>query len=115
MPKHVLVVAFAALVAGFAGVSFLPAASAQDTAAPAVDEALLARGQQLYSDNCVACHQVAGTGSPPAFPALAGNENLSDVGLIASNIHNGKNAMPAFPNLSAADIAALATYIRNSW
>src|SRR5690606_5762142 len=42
-------------------------------------------------------------------------ENLSDVALIVDNVHNGKNAMRAFPELSAEEIAALATYVRNTW
>lgn len=88
-------------------------AFAQD-AAP-VDQALLQKGGTLYTSNCSGCHQDAGTGSPPSFPALAGNANLADLSLIVGNVHNGKNAMPAFPDLTADDIAALATYVRNTW
>lgn len=74
-----------------------------------------AAGQQLYEQNCAACHMPDGTGNPPAFPALAGNENLQDLALIVENIRLGKNSMPAFPNLTSEQIAAIATYIRSNW
>lgn len=102
MPRHALATAMAAAV-GAAIWGAIPAiATAQDGAA-------------LYADNCSACHQPNGIGIPPAFPALAGNENLADLALIVGNIHNGKNGMPAFPELGAEDLAALASYIRASW
>jgi mono/diheme cytochrome c family protein len=91
-----------------------PAQDAAKAATPA-NPALMTQGQALYATNCVTCHQATGLGNPPTFPALAGDAKLSDLGLIAGNIHNGKGNMPALPNLSAAEIAALATYIRNSW
>jgi mono/diheme cytochrome c family protein len=88
-----------------------PVAFAQ---APA-DPALLTQGAQLYETNCRRCHQPTGAGIPPTFPALAGNDRLTDTALIVDNIHNGKGAMRAFPNLSAEQIAAVATYVRNAW
>lgn len=75
---------------------------------------LLAQGQQLFEDNCAACHQPDGTGMPPTFPALAGNSNLENVETIVTNIYQGQGNMPPFPDLSAEEIAALATYLRNS-
>ena len=80
-----------------------------------VDEALFEQGEQLYEGECAMCHQADGAGNPPAFPALRDNERLEDLELIVSNIHLGEGAMPAFPGLEAAEIAALATYIRNAW
>lgn len=96
-----------------AGLLFGSAAIAQ-TPAP-VDQALFDAGHALFKSNCAACHQEDGTGLPPVFPALAGNENLVELGLIVGNVHEGKGSMPAFPNLTSADIAALATYVRNNW
>ena len=84
-------------------------------AAEEVDEVLFKQGKTLFDGNCALCHQSSGKGVPPAFPALAGNENLQDLVLIVTNIHKGVGAMPAFPQLSAADIAAVAAYIRNAW
>lgn len=74
-----------------------------------------AQGQQLYEQNCAVCHMPDGTGNPPTFPALAGDANLQDLALIVENISRGKNSMPPFPNLTAEQIAALATYIRTNW
>ncbi len=103
------------LLAGAFGAALLFGATAiAQTPAP-VDQTLFDTGQTLFETNCAGCHQAAGTGLPPVFPALAGNENLTDLALIAGNVHNGKGSMPAFPNLTSADIAALATYVRNAW
>lgn len=73
------------------------------------------QGQQLYNNRCSACHMPAGEGNPPSFPTLAGNDELADLNLIVTNIHAGKGGMPAFPDLTAAEIAAIASYIRTSW
>lgn len=102
------------LKAARAGAVFLciaalpPAASAQDTN-------LMASGAALYEQNCVICHGDTGAGQPPHFPALAGNAVVSDLPRIVSNIHQGQGNMPPFPDLQAAEIAALASYVRNSW
>ena len=98
------------VVGALSAILSVSVAHAQD-----VDAALLEQGTQLYNETCSACHQPTGVGVPPTFPALAGNANLSDLSLIVTNIHNGKGAMPPFPDFDANQIAALATYIRNSW
>ncbi len=104
------------VILGAAMLGPFPVSLAQNqTAAAPVDPAVLSAGEALFTHNCAQCHQATGLGSPPTFPALAGNEHLTDLGLIAGNIHNGKNSMPPFAQLSNDDIAALATYIRNSW
>lgn len=101
------------LVVGALGATLvsMPAAVAQQE----VDSALFEQGQQLYEAECALCHQAGGLGNPPTFPALSGNDQLSDLGNIVSNIHQGQGNMPPFPDLTAEQIAALATYIRNSW
>ncbi len=85
-----------------------PAATAQDTGSTA-------SGAALYEQNCAICHGETGAGQPPHFPALAGNAVVSDLPRIVSNIHQGQGNMPPFPELQAAEIAALASYVRNSW
>jgi mono/diheme cytochrome c family protein len=80
-----------------------------------VDPALYEEGAAQFGYLCAHCHQPDGTGRSPIFPALAGNERLADLGLIVGNIHNGRGMMPAFASLTAGEIAALATYVRNSW
>jgi mono/diheme cytochrome c family protein len=79
------------------------------------DPALFEQGRRLYDANCVACHQAGGAGSPPAMPALAGSDRLSDAGQVVRTIRMGRGAMPAFPKLSAGELAALTTYVRNAW
>ena len=85
-------------------------------AAGPVDAALLKEGEGLYTQNCAGCHQATGTGLPGAFPALAGDANLADAKLIVSAVHKGKNTMPAVgAAFSDQQLAAVATYVRNSW
>jgi cytochrome c oxidase subunit 2 len=37
-------------------------------------EELKARGEKVYAQHCVVCHQPTGKGMPPAFPPLAGSQ-----------------------------------------
>jgi mono/diheme cytochrome c family protein len=84
-------------------------------AQPVVDSVVFGQGQQLYQDHCALCHQDAGTGYPPTFPALSSNDLLGNPGRIARTIRQGTGTMPPFPGLTAADISAVGTYIRNAW
>ncbi|MFT5139350.1 MAG: cytochrome c oxidase subunit 2 [Lysobacterales bacterium] len=80
---------------------------------------LMQRGQEVYAGQCATCHQIEGQGLTPAFPALAGS--VVATGPLQSNIElviNGVEgtAMSAWGNqLSAVDIAAVITYLRNSF
>jgi len=82
-------------------------------------EELMAKGEDVYTRVCAACHQVNGQGIPPAFPSLVG-QGLA-VGPIAAHLDivlNGKagSAMQSFKGqLNAAEIAAVITYERNAW
>lgn len=81
---------------------------------------LMARGEQVYATNCVACHQTNGQGMPPTFPALAGNEAtvLAEKEGQIQVILNGRpgTAMAPFRDLlNDVEIAALATYTRHAW
>ncbi len=46
---------------------------------------------------------------------LAGYTGLASAGRVANQIVNGSNYMPAFGHLSNREIAALGTYVRNTW
>ena len=79
---------------------------------------LMAKGATVYAANCAACHQANGKGVAGAFPALDGSKVVT--GPPQDPIHivlNGKpgTAMPAWKQLSDADIASVVTYTRNSW
>jgi cytochrome c oxidase subunit 2 len=80
--------------------------------------ALKERGEKVYQANCVACHQPTGLGMPPTFPPLSGSKVVSGPkeGLIAL-VLNGKQgtAMASFSRLSDVELAAVITFIGNSW
>jgi mono/diheme cytochrome c family protein len=114
MKRSVMVVLSRSLAIGGVLALAIPAVQAQQggaSGAPALND----QGQQLYDANCVACHQASGAGSPPTQPALTGNDRLSDVDHVVRTIRLGKGGMPTFPQLAPAEIAAVATYVRNAW
>ncbi len=75
--------------------------------------ALIKTGEEVYAQNCAACHQAGGEGIPGAFPALKGNQNMKDKKLVIDRILNGAGAMPPFgSSLDDAQVAAVATYLR---
>jgi cytochrome c oxidase subunit 2 len=81
-------------------------------------KALTARGGQVFSANCAACHQANGKGVPNAFPALDGSKVVlgPKEAQLALIVHGKQGtAMPSFQQLSDVDIAAVATYTRNAW
>lgn len=93
-------------------------APAEPAAAPAASGGadVMAVGQKLYNGNCAACHQPGGTGIPPNFPSLVGGAvTTGPADPLIDQILKGKNLMPPFGHLSNEDVAALATFIRQSW
>lgn len=85
------------------------------------------RGQIIYSNNCVACHQAKGDGIANVFPPLAGSDLIKNsksqaIDAVANGLQgpitvNGKSfngVMPAW-DLSDEDIANVLTYVYNSW
>lgn len=115
------------------GPAILVAPPAPPPPAPPDDVAVaLPDGGAIYTANCMACHQAGGQGIPGAFPPLAGHapelhnvpggrEFLIDsilYGLqgpitVAGIAYNG--LMPAWPQLSDAEIAAVLNYILTEW
>ncbi len=86
-----------------------------DVAAQEVAPSVMTAGEAVYTKNCAPCHQAKGEGEGSA-PPLAGNSRLRDEKLVLGQIFMGGEYMPAFGfQLSDADIAAVATYVRNSW
>jgi cytochrome c oxidase cbb3-type subunit 3 len=80
------------------------------------DAAAVGRAQQLYADNCAACHTPTGVGDPLiGAPNLTDREWLygSDRESIRSQIHNGRNGvMPTWEGrFSPGVIKALAVYV----
>lgn len=90
---------------------------AEEAVAELSMDELMSRGQQLYSQQCVACHQPNGQGMPPVFPALANSEFVTrSAEAVIQTIVKGRNAMPPFGSqFSDTEIAAVATFIRNNF
>jgi mono/diheme cytochrome c family protein len=90
---------------------------------------LMERGKQVFTTTCQACHQATGVGIPGAFPPLAESEwvNGPPKRVIAIVLHGlqgeinvkgqkFQGVMPPFKEqLKPEDIAAVATYVRNSF
>jgi cytochrome c oxidase subunit 2 len=96
-----------------------PAPAAAAGASLSLDE-LKSAGAKVYAAKCVGCHQAAGQGLPPAFPALAhGTIATGSLAGALDIVVNGSRKNPAMPawkdQLSDADIAAVVTYVRNDF
>ena len=85
-------------------------------------------GKQVFSGNCVACHQATGKGLPGVFPPLAGSEWVQGNERVVANIllhgidgeitvegNTFKGQMPSFQQLGDAELAAVASYVRSEW
>ncbi len=102
----------------------LSAAAGAQAPAPAVN------GTQVYDANCASCHLGDGEGHPGAFPPLARHapslyradrHYLIDVllyglqGKITVEGQSYDNVMPAWGQLSNAELAALANTVMHAW
>jgi mono/diheme cytochrome c family protein len=87
-----------------------------------------ADGAQIFTTNCVACHQATGKGLPGVFPPLDGSEWVNgDERVLANILLHGvtgditvagvpyKGAMPAFAQLGDAELAAVLSHVRSTW
>lgn len=86
-------------------------------------------GEELYLDNCAACHRSDGRGYRSTFPRLAGNsavlgasaDSLIRIILNGSSVPVTQSAptglsMPAFGwRLDDAQVAELASFLRSAW
>ncbi|MEI2414581.1 cytochrome c [Orrella sp. JC864] len=96
---------------------------------PAPLAGVMEQGARLYTQYCAQCHQDDGRGVAQAWPPLAGNltvtaaEPVNAIRLVLSGgfapstaLQPQPHGMPPFAHvLTDADIAAVVTYIRNSW
>jgi mono/diheme cytochrome c family protein len=90
-------------------------------------ELLMKRGEQIFTGTCATCHQPDGKGIPGTYPPLAGSDYIPDAqghakiiinglgGAITVNGNQFNGNMAAFGVLNNYNIAAVATYERNSW
>lgn len=87
----------------------------------------MAMGKKLYGSTCFACHQANGEGIENAFPPLAKADYLNaDVSRAIEIVLRGKsgeitvngkkyNSVMTAQNLTNKEVAAVMTYIYNSW
>src|SRR5690554_766514 len=87
----------------------------------------MALGKKLYASTCFACHQANGEGIANAFPPLAKADYLNaDVNRAIDIVLRGKsgeitvngkkyNSVMTAQNLTDKEVAAVMTYIYNSW
>lgn len=111
---------------------YLKSVPAADNVPPqplATESAQMKMGANVYSANCSACHNSDGKGIPHLAASLAENPGLlaDDPSSIITTVLEGgrgavtegnptSGAMPAFAwKLSDEQVAAVATYLRNSW
>lgn len=94
-----------------------------------MDNGQMKMGENVYSANCTACHNSDGKGIPNLAASLANNPGLlaDDASSIITTVLQGgrgavtagnptSGAMPSFAwKLSDEQVAAVATYLRNSW
>jgi mono/diheme cytochrome c family protein len=92
-------------------------------------DALVAAGRKIYEKHCADCHQKKGEGVPRIYPPLVNNESIlmnSPLNAIRIVVNGGfppstqRNprpyGMPPYgQDLSDAEIAAVVSYIRQSW
>jgi mono/diheme cytochrome c family protein len=105
-------------------------AAQRETSRPlAADNPVVTAGAAIYWDACSGCHKADGTGVPYLFPDIAHASSVAarDPSTLIRVILQGAETaatdeeptapqMPAFGwQLTDAQVAALITYIRNSW
>ncbi len=91
--------------------------------------AVMSEGAAIYGQECSACHKPDGTGVVNLFPHLAGGpavQQRDPTDIIRVVLHGARSVQthdaptgPAMPSfgwvLNDADVAAVATYVRNAW
>ncbi len=106
----------------------LPASGGTPQSASAHDP-VMQQGEAIYIDQCAACHTMSGAGIVGLFPRLSGAplvQQAQAASLIRVVLDGSRSVatgaaptgpgMPSFAwKLSDAEVAAVVTYIRNSW
>jgi cytochrome c oxidase subunit 2 len=118
MPIHVKVVSAEDYTKWVDGERKKAAAKADDPNKVWTLDDIAKRGEKVYAANCAACHQANGKGAGPIKPldgspvVLAANHNEQIDVLLNGRVDKG---MPSWKQLSDTDIAAVASYTKNSW
>lgn len=105
-----------------------PGQTATDKPVP-VNDPMMVAGAAIYDDLCSACHKGDGTGVSYLIPNLAASTSVASrepttilrvvlrgAPSVATDDEPTGPAMPGFGrDLNDAEVAAVATYVRNSW
>jgi len=93
-------------------------ATAASAVTPHVSAGNAANGQKLYMANCAVCHQPTRQGMPPMIPSLVGVVARIGAARIHAQVANGsptsKPPMPAFPQLSNANVNDIVSFLAAS-
>ena len=106
-----------------------PPTAAAENMRPEDKKAMITAGAKLYENQCATCHQASGKGVPSVYPALAGSTAINTpitTNAIRMVLHGGyapstvgnprPYGMPPFgQSMSDEEVAAVLTYVRNSW
>ena len=131
VPKPIAVIALALIAWGgwyyFQNTGY-PVAAGDRRSPIAAVPASSVDGGTVYAGNCAACHQATGQGLAGVFPPLVGadwvlenDERLVQIllhGINGELVVNGvtyNGVMPAFAQLSDAELAAVLSHIRSTW
>jgi mono/diheme cytochrome c family protein len=104
-------------------------ASPAVAARPAPDPAVMNAGKAVYDKSCASCHGAQGKGEAGLYPALAGGAGpnapqgigVAHIVLVGNlpgphTFIQSPDPMPGFAaKLTDDQVAAVATYVRNSW
>jgi mono/diheme cytochrome c family protein len=107
----------------------VPAGADKPPSPVAQDDPRMKAGQAIYRDTCSACHGIDGNGVPNLFPSLVkapqvhAPDPTSNIRVVLRGVRSAATereptapAMPSFDwQLKDDQIAAVLTYIRNSW
>jgi mono/diheme cytochrome c family protein len=107
----------------------LPPGGGQSPQPISAQDPLMQQGEAIYIDQCAACHTMGGDGIVGLFPQLTGAplvQQAQATSLIRVVLEGSRAVatdgaptgpgMPSFAwKLSDAEVAAVVTFIRNSW
>jgi cytochrome c oxidase subunit II len=118
MPIHVKVVSAEDYSKWVEGEKKKMAALADDPSKVWTLAEITQRGEKVYAQNCVACHQTHGKGGGAIKPldgaaVVLDADKAKQIKVLLNGQNNG--AMPAWKALSDTDIASVISYTKNHW
>jgi len=82
-----------------------------------IDASLAKKGEALYKQNCVFCHQADAIGKPGFAPSLTNKEflSISSDKFLMGTIRDGRpgTGMPPFSHLGRKQVEAMVAYLRS--